>query len=433
MNLRFESFFSWIMIGMLVGTSPFLPARAATADADQKIENAVKAAIQKISRENRNDYAGNIMSLEDRRTATEKEIAYIRGKIVHADKKLVGATATGSAKYIKKWTAEKEAWQARLEHALAELDQYNTKLGSLAKVIQKTVSLQERNGSNPPPKKQSDKIEPGESVQVVVTEDDAFSGMYQVRRGGYIIMPHIGRVPVAGLTQGEAETAIRKKLEATQLRKATVMVEREEPPPPAPPVEKGGLIYLYGQWKEYGTWMRTRQSGVRYRVPGAQPLVRNATVVTTVMRYGVLPYADLEHVRLLRLVAGKGVLEEVNVKGVLNGDELASDITLIDGDIIVVPKVGETNRVYVNGRVAKGNQIIAIPSDEELTAYKAILRAGGFGRFANLKKVYVLRDLGSGAKTRIPVNIKDVQRGRIPDVVLQANDIVVVPEKFFSF
>ena len=45
----------------------------------------------------------------------------------------------------------------------------------------------------------------------------------------------------------------------------------------------------------------------------------------------------------------------------------------------------------------------------------------------------VLRDMGKGVKTRIPVNVGDVKKGTVPDLVLRSGDIVIVPEKFFSF
>ena len=53
--------------------------------------------------------------------------------------------------------------------------------------------------------------------------------------------------------------------------------------------------------------------------------------------------------------------------------------------------------------------------------------------FANRKKVSAVRDRGNGDKQVIPVNITDVEKGRQPDIILEPKDIVIVPEKFFSF
>ena len=51
--------------------------------------------------------------------------------------------------------------------------------------------------------------------------------------------------------------------------------------------------------------------------------------------------------------------------------------------------------------------------------------------FANIKKVFVVREVG-GQKVHIPVNIRNVQHGLEADIELKVEDIIVVPEKFFS-
>jgi hypothetical protein len=38
-----------------------------------------------------------------------------------------------------------------------------------------------------------------------------------------------------------------------------------------------------------------------------------------------------------------------------------------------------------------------------------------------------------GSKIRIPVDVEEIKRGSRADVVLQSSDIIVVPEKFWSF
>jgi hypothetical protein len=47
--------------------------------------------------------------------------------------------------------------------------------------------------------------------------------------------------------------------------------------------------------------------------------------------------------------------------------------------------------------------------------------------------VYILRALPDGTKAKLPVNIGAIKSGQRPDVQLQVNDIIVVPEKFWSF
>jgi protein involved in polysaccharide export with SLBB domain len=125
------------------------------------------------------------------------------------------------------------------------------------------------------------------------------------------------------------------------------------------------------------------------------------------------------------------VVEEEDVQKILDGYGLTSDLTLEDGDVLIVP-AGSANLIYITGRVNHPGSIPLKPGSK-ITAYAAILNSGGFGRFADLKKVYILRATPDGTKVKIPINILAIQRGRAPDLPLEGNDIIVVPEKFFSF
>jgi polysaccharide export outer membrane protein len=59
----------------------------------------------------------------------------------------------------------------------------------------------------------------------------------------------------------------------------------------------------------------------------------------------------------------------------------------------------------------------------------AIALAGGLRDFAKSKKMYVLRTAADGSHQRLPVNYKDVVKGKKPseNIVLQSHDTVVVP------
>jgi protein involved in polysaccharide export with SLBB domain len=90
-------------------------------------------------------------------------------------------------------------------------------------------------------------------------------------------------------------------------------------------------------------------------------------------------------------------------------------------------------RVYVWGPV-RNQGAIEIPANEEFTAGKAILRAGGFGDFANRKAVKVIRKTDTGTETT-ELNMVDIlERGRVDlDVVLKPDDFVIVPQRAFNF
>ena len=99
--------------------------------------------------------------------------------------------------------------------------------------------------------------------------------------------------------------------------------------------------------------------------------------------------------------------------------------------IIAVDHISEKSRgkVYVYGSVKQqGPQ--EIPPDEAYTVSKAISRAGGFGDFANKRKVKLTRKNGES----FTVDCKAViEQGRTEeDVVLQPDDQINVPQRLIN-
>jgi protein involved in polysaccharide export with SLBB domain len=93
-------------------------------------------------------------------------------------------------------------------------------------------------------------------------------------------------------------------------------------------------------------------------------------------------------------------------------------------------------RIYVWGQV-RNQGPIDVAVNENLTASKAILRAGGFADFANKKKVKVVRAAGAGgaAKQTFELNMVDIfEKGKTEkDVVLQPDDFIIVPSRLINF
>lgn len=99
--------------------------------------------------------------------------------------------------------------------------------------------------------------------------------------------------------------------------------------------------------------------------------------------------------------------------------------------IIAVDHISEKSRgrIYVYGSVkAQGPQ--EIPAGETYTVSKAIIRAGGFGDFANKRKVKLSRKGGQD----VVVDLKRViEEGRMEeDVVLQPDDQIYVPQRLIN-
>src|SRR6478672_8654291 len=99
--------------------------------------------------------------------------------------------------------------------------------------------------------------------------------------------------------------------------------------------------------------------------------------------------------------------------------------------ILALDRVSEKSRgkVYVYGSV-KAQGPLEIPTDESFTVSKAVIRAGGFGDFANKRKVKVTRKNGQD----FTIDLKKVIEEGKPeaDMVLLPDDQIYVPQRLIN-
>jgi len=90
-------------------------------------------------------------------------------------------------------------------------------------------------------------------------------------------------------------------------------------------------------------------------------------------------------------------------------------------------------RVYVWGQVRNQGAIDMLVNDN-LTAGKAILRAGGFADFASKKKVKLVRSAPDGTKQTFELNMAAIlEQGKTElDALLQPDDFIIVPSRLIN-
>ena len=92
-------------------------------------------------------------------------------------------------------------------------------------------------------------------------------------------------------------------------------------------------------------------------------------------------------------------------------------------------------KVYLTGPV-RAQGAMDLPADENLTLSRAIMRAGGFGDFANKKKVLLVRkDHATGREQTFTVDVGQIlEKGKSSaDIVLQPEDTIIVTQKLVNF
>jgi polysaccharide biosynthesis/export protein len=92
--------------------------------------------------------------------------------------------------------------------------------------------------------------------------------------------------------------------------------------------------------------------------------------------------------------------------------------------VFVIVNAINSKKIYFLGEAAKSGPIPMTPG---MTLLEAISSAGGVSQFANVKKIYILRDEG-GKHIRIPVHYKEALKGHSEfNLILEPGDTIVVP------
>lgn len=123
---------------------------------------------------------------------------------------------------------------------------------------------------------------------------------------------------------------------------------------------------------------------------------------------------------------------EMSVGG-LTANEIADKLTVVlSRDFFVNPQVlvkvrEQAKKIFVAGEVKKPG---AYSLREGSTVMNACVLAGGFSDYAALNRVVITRTVGRQTKL-IKVDLREVQRGKTADVLLETGDRIDVPHRLF--
>ncbi len=247
-------------------------------------------------------------------------------------------------------------------------------------------------------------IGPGDLLEVSVLGIEELSRRVQVLGDGSITLPPLGNFVVAGQTVQQLEATVAKMLADNRLvndPQVSIFVAESV----------GGGVSVQGAVLK----------------PGRYNLVGSNTLIEVVGQAGGLAHDAGGRILVMRgsPEMGQETLE-IDVERLMEAGDVTANISLRPGDIVVVPR-GRKLRVYVTGAVKRPGAV-EYSSTEGITVLQAITAAGGPTERANLKKVTINRRLSDGTEDRLQVNVKKIQNGKEPDLLLDRNDTVVVGE-----
>ena len=116
-------------------------------------------------------------------------------------------------------------------------------------------------------------------------------------------------------------------------------------------------------------------------------------------------------------------VQRIPVKPLIEGTDSSLNVKLIGGEQIRVPTVAT---VVVTGNV-KESGVFPVQDNGTTTVMTAIAQAKGLGDYQP-KKVYIYRNDAQGVRHEIEVDLKAIKDRKQPNVVLQAKDVLYVPD-----
>ncbi|HUJ32989.1 MAG TPA: polysaccharide biosynthesis/export family protein [Candidatus Acidoferrum sp.] len=272
-------------------------------------------------------------------------------------------------------------------------------------------------------------------LDVNVFEAPELNRSLRVSANGEIAMPLIGAVQASGLTAREIESSLEAKLRAyVNDPHVGVLVTAVESHP----------VSVVGAVKQPGVFQIRGPKTVLEMLSMAQGLADDAGDKVLVMRG-----AGLASASNASGAAGKDVSQdppagsdsasaaatatapsdtntvEIDLRLLLESADPRYNVPIYPGDIIKVTKAGI---VYVVGSVQKAGGFV-MPTNEQMSVLKAVALAEGLTGTAAKGHTRIIRtDPVSGKRSEIPINLGKILDGKLPDVPLQAADIVFVPK-----
>lgn len=239
------------------------------------------------------------------------------------------------------------------------------------------------------------KLGPGDLMEVNVYNVPELTSKVRVSNSGDVYLPLIDYVHVDGLTQEEAQSLIEKRLsDGGFVRSPHVTIFVDE-------AASQGVTVI----GEVGK-------------PGIYPDVADHKLYEVISEAGGFNPSASRKIAVIR----KNLPEPIRLDLPRNlADDLSGNIDIMPGDTITVPRAPI---IYVVGDVGRPSGLLV--DNGTLTVLQALALAGGTNRTAKMGGARIIRKTPAGM-TETNVQLKKMLEAKVPDVTLQADDILFVP------
>jgi len=253
---------------------------------------------------------------------------------------------------------------------------------------------------------------PSDVITIQALEVEEISKSISIDTSGFINLPFVGRLKVAGLTVEELEAELNTRLKAFVKEPHSVVTVTEFR---SQPVSILGMVTTPGVHQVQG---RKALLEVLSVAGGLRPEAGMVATITRRLEYGQIPLPNAA-----TDASGQFSIAEVHLKALLEGRSPQENILVRPHDVISVPKA---DILYVIGEVKKAGGFV-LSDRRRTTVIEALAMAEGMLPEANRKKAELLRlEPGKDDRRRIEVKLGQIMAGKEADIALQAEDILII-------
>jgi polysaccharide biosynthesis/export protein len=281
------------------------------------------------------------------------------------------------------------------------------------------------------------RIGPEDLLSISVFEAPDLGRDVRVSAAGQISLPLIGEVHASGLSSRQLEAVLEELLRRTYMKDphVSVFVKEMESHP----------VSVFGAVKKPGVFqVRTGRSLIEV-LSLAEGLAEDAGDTVIVMRHDGSTGGAAAAPRASRPAAPEdppraGVVTdstpapatappqrkslEIDLRDLLRSGDPRLNVMVYPGDVVKVTRAGI---VYVVGEVRKPGGYL-LKTNENVSILQALALAGGLTRTSASGRARIIRtETATGARREVPVNISRILQGKDADQMLQAKDIVFIP------
>jgi polysaccharide biosynthesis/export protein len=252
-----------------------------------------------------------------------------------------------------------------------------------------------------------------EIVILAVDAEEIANKPVRITTSGDINLPMVGRIHAAGMSleqlEGEVNQRLSKYIKDPHVA-ISVAQSKSQPVSVFGAVGAPGVVQLEG---------RKTLIEVLSQAGGLKADAGSRIKITRKAEWGRIPLSSAA-------TEGEYSIAEVNIRSIEEATRPEDNIQILPFDVITVARA---EVVYVMGQVRKSGGFM-LNDRRTISLIELMARAEGLSEGAAPKDAKVIRPVPGANRIEISVNLKDVLDGKKPDMMLQPDDILYIPNSY---